>query len=58
MKPFKNRELVLKIRNILNLKDQIEKKNSVDPFAKITIKLSEKRFVSINTILSKSIKKI
>jgi DNA-binding response OmpR family regulator len=25
MKPFKNRELVLKIRNILNLKDQRKK---------------------------------
>jgi DNA-binding response OmpR family regulator len=58
IKPFKNKELVLKVRNILNLKDQIEKKNSIDPFAKITIKLSEKDFlVAINAILSKSIKK-
>jgi AraC-like DNA-binding protein len=50
MKPFKNRELVLKIRNILNLKDQIERKNSVDPFAKITIKLSEKIFLYLLTL--------
>jgi DNA-binding response OmpR family regulator len=58
MKPFKTRELVLKIRNILHLKDQIEKKNSPDPFSKITIKLSEKDFLkSINSILSKNMKK-
>lgn len=57
MKPFKTRELVLKIRNILHLKDQIEKKNSPDPFSKITIKLSEKDFLgSINIILSKNMK--
>jgi hypothetical protein len=49
MKPFKNRELVLKM-NILNLKDQIERKNSVDPFAKITIKLSEKIFLYLLTL--------
>jgi DNA-binding response OmpR family regulator len=58
MKPFKTRELVLKIRNILHLKDQIEKKNSPDPFSKVTIKLSEKDFLkSINSILSKNMKK-
>jgi DNA-binding response OmpR family regulator len=57
MKPFKTRELLLKIKNILNLKAQIEKKNSPDPFSKVTIKLSEKDFiVSINTILAKNIK--
>jgi YesN/AraC family two-component response regulator len=58
MKPFKTRELLLKIKNILNLKAQIEKKNSPDPFSKVTIKLSEKDFlVSINTILAKNIKR-
>jgi AraC-like DNA-binding protein len=58
MKPFKTRELMLKIRNILKLKEQIEKKNSPDPFSKITIKLSEKDFLlSLNFILSKNIKK-
>jgi DNA-binding response OmpR family regulator len=58
MKPFKTKELVLKIRNILNLRDQIEKKNSNDSFSKITIQLSEKDFLlSINHILAKTIKK-
>lgn len=58
MKPFKTRELILKITNILNLKDQIEKNNNPDPFSKVTIKLSEVDFLlSINSILSKSIKK-
>lgn len=58
MKPFNTRELILKINNILTLKDQIEKKNSPDPFSKVTIKLSEIDFLlSINTILSKNMKK-
>jgi AraC-like DNA-binding protein len=58
MKPFKTRELILKIKNILNLKEQIEKKSRPDPFSKVTIKLSEMDFLlSVNTILSKNIKK-
>ncbi|WP_366186784.1 response regulator transcription factor [Flavobacterium ovatum] len=57
MKPFKTRELILKINNILNLKSQIEKKNRPDPFSKVTIKLSEKDFLlSVNIILAKNIK--
>jgi YesN/AraC family two-component response regulator len=58
MKPFKTRELILKIKNVLNLKEQIEKKSRPDPFSKVTIKLSEMDFLlSVNTILSKNIKK-
>ena len=45
------------MENILNLKAQIEKKYSPDPFSKFPIKLSEKDLlVSINTILAKNIK--
>jgi DNA-binding response OmpR family regulator len=57
MKPFKVKELIFKINNILTLKKQIENKFSPDPFSKITIQLSEKDFVlSINAILSKNLK--
>lgn len=59
MKPFKTKELILKITNILNLKEQIENKNRPDPFSKITIKLSEIDFLlSVNTILLKNIKNL
>ena len=56
-KPFKVKELILKIKNILSLAENIEKKFSPDPFSKITIKLSNKDFIeSVNEILLKNIK--
>ena len=57
MKPFKVKELILKVNNILSLKKQIENKFNPDPFSKITIKLSEKDFIlSMNSILIKNMK--
>ncbi|EIA09093.1 response regulator [Flavobacterium frigoris] len=57
MKPFKVKEMIFKINNILALKKQIENKFTPDPFSKVTIKLSEKDFIlSINAILSKGMK--
>jgi DNA-binding response OmpR family regulator len=52
MKPFKVKEMIFKINNILALKKQIENTFTPDPFSKVTIKLSEKDFItSINSIL-------
>ena len=57
LKPFKVNELIYKIKNILDLKKSIEKKFSPDPFSKITIKLSEKDFITcVNEILVQNIK--
>ena len=57
MKPFKVKELIYKIKNVLDFKINIIKKLSPDPFSKVTIKLSEKDFItSINEILSKTLK--
>jgi DNA-binding response OmpR family regulator len=57
MKPFEVKELVYKIKNLLDLKKSIEKKFSPDPFSKITIQLSKKDFItSLNEILLKNIK--
>lgn len=57
MKPFKVKELVYKIKNVIELKKNIEKKYSPDPFSKVTIKLSEKDFLtSLNEILVKHLK--
>ena len=57
MKPFKVKELVYKIQNLIDLKKNIEKKFSPDPFSKITIQLSKKDFItSLNEILIKNIK--
>jgi len=57
MKPFKSKELVLKIKNLLELKDNIEKKFKPDPFSKIIIKLSEKDFItSLNDFILKNLK--
>jgi DNA-binding response OmpR family regulator len=56
MKPFKVKELIFKINNVLALKKQIENKFSPDPFSKITIQLSEIDFIlSVNSILSKNL---
>jgi DNA-binding response OmpR family regulator len=46
MKPFKSKELFLKIKNLLVLRNNIEKKYKPDPFSKVTIKISEKDFLS------------
>ena len=57
MKPFKVKELVYKIQNLIDLKKNIEKKFSPDPFSKVTIQLSKKDFItSLNEILIKNIK--
>jgi DNA-binding response OmpR family regulator len=57
MKPFQVKELVYKIRNVINLKLSIEKKMNPDPFSKVTIQLSERNFITtINTILSAHLK--
>lgn len=57
MKPFKVKELIYKVNNLILLKNNIEKKFSPDPFSKITIKLSEKDFItSLNEILIKKMK--
>jgi DNA-binding response OmpR family regulator len=57
MKPFKSKELILKIRNLLNFNKKIEKKFKPDPFSKITIKLSEKDFISsMNQFILKHMK--
>lgn len=57
MKPFKVRELIYKIKNLMSLRANLEKKFSPDPFSKVTIKLSKKDFMtSVNEILIKKIK--
>lgn len=57
MKPFKIKELIYKIINLLELKNNIEKKFKPDPFSKITIQLSKKDFIfTLNEILLKKIK--
>lgn len=56
-KPFKVKELILQINNLIKLKKSIEKKYEPDPFSKVTIKLSNKDFIeSINEILLRDIK--
>lgn len=56
-KPFSVKELVFKIKNLLDFKKNILKKNISDPYSKVTIKLSEKDFIaSLNEILIKNIK--
>jgi DNA-binding response OmpR family regulator len=57
MKPFKSKELILKIKNLLVLRNRIEKKYKPDPFSKVTIKLSEKDFlVSVNEYILSNLK--
>lgn len=56
MKPFNTKELIYKIKNILDFKKRIEKKFVPDPFSKVTIRLSEKNFITtLNDILVKKI---
>lgn len=57
MKPFKVKELIFKVNNVLELRKNIEKNFGIDPFSKVTIKLSEKDFLtSLNELLLKDIK--
>lgn len=57
MKPFKIKELIYKIKNLIDLKKNFERKFKPDPFSKITIKLSEKDFItSLNEILLNKMK--
>lgn len=57
IKPFKSKELILKIKNLLVLKNNIENKYRPDPFSKITIKLSEKDFLStVNEYIVRNLK--
>jgi DNA-binding response OmpR family regulator len=57
MKPFKVKELIFKVNNILELKKNIKKNFGIDPFSKVTIKLSEKDFLtSLNDLLLTGIK--
>jgi len=57
MKPFKVKELIFKVNNVLELRKNIEKNFGIDPFSKVTIKLSEKDFLtSLNDLLLKGIK--
>ncbi|RTY84343.1 response regulator transcription factor [Flavobacterium sp. LS1P28] len=57
VKPFKVRELIFKVNNLLEFKNNIEKKFKPDPFSKVTIKLSEKDFLtSVNEHLLNNLK--
>lgn len=57
MKPFKSKELIFKIKNLLVLRNHIEKKYKPDPFSKVTIKLSEKDFlVTVNEFILNNLK--
>ena len=57
MKPFQTKELIFKIRNLLQFKKNIEKKIKPDPFSKVSIRLSRIDFLSsINDILLKDMK--
>lgn len=57
MKPFQTKELIFKIRNLLQFKKNIEKKIKPDPFSKVNIRLSGIDFLSsVNDILLKDMK--
>ena len=57
MKPFQTKELIFKIRNLLQFKKNIEKKSKTDPFSKVNIRLSGIDFLSsVNDILLKDMK--
>lgn len=59
-KPFKVQELIYKIRNVVALKKNIEKKYAPNPFSKVTIELSTKDFLTTleETLLKKIKSKI
>lgn len=57
IKPFKVKELMYKVTNFLEFRKNIENSFGIDPFSKVTIKLSEKDFLtSLNDLLLKNIK--
>lgn len=57
LKPFKIDELLFKVNNLLSFKSNIEKKYKPNPFSKVTIKLSEKNFITtVNEIILKNLK--
>lgn len=57
MKPFKSKELIFKVRNLLVLRNHIIKKSKPDPFSKVTIKLSKKDFLeSVNDFILNNLK--
>ena len=57
MKPFQTKELIFKIRNLLQFKKNIEKKIKPDLFSKVSIRLSGIDFLSsVNDILLKDMK--
>lgn len=57
LKPFKVKELIYKIKNLIDFKLNIQKKQQPDPFSKVTIKLSQKDFIiSVNAILCEDLK--
>ena len=56
-KPFNTKELIYKIKNMLAFKGQIIQSTNADPFSKVTIRLSEKDFItSLNEVLSRNLK--
>ena len=56
-KPFKIQELIFKIKNFLKYKETLIKKNTPDPFSKVTIKLKNKNFFErLNEVIIKNIK--
>lgn len=57
LKPFKVKELIYKIKNLIDFKLNIQKKQRPDPFSKVTIQLSQKDFISsVNAILCENLK--
>jgi AraC-like DNA-binding protein len=57
IKPFKIQELLLKIKNFLQFKNILIKRNTLDPFSKVTIKLKNKNFFEkLNDIIINNIK--
>jgi DNA-binding response OmpR family regulator len=56
-KPFKIQELILKVKNFLQYKNTLIKRNTQDPFSKVTIKLKNKNFFErLNDIILSNIK--
>ncbi|WP_432671240.1 response regulator transcription factor [Flavobacterium sp. SM2513] len=57
LKPFKIDELIHKVNNLLSFKLNIVKQYRTNPFSKVTIKLSEKNFITaVNEILIRNLK--
>jgi len=57
LKPFKLKELIFKVSNLLEFKRNVVRQVSPDPFSKVTIKLSSKDFITmVNDILVKNLK--